>query len=377
MIVPSVTMVTSCFNLTRFNPGCRSLIDNIESFDILLRLPCYLVIYGDSTTIPILKERRVLFGLGEMTVFIQKEYEELEVAIFTQKVRANRTAYWPTQDSRTCVESHLICCAKFYFLQEVIQLNPFGHERFGWIDGNLKMPNPANIKICEDYSPHKLLKAIEYTPHNKFKLQVINVLDKRFKLSENKHEMYQQYRWVMAGCFFTFGKQIGQLILARLQEIFEETTISGYGHAEEMFFLEVLDEFHDVIERSYGDYGQIINNWIHPTRNIHYIYELILKKYYSMGYFLEADQCAHALIKSFQSYAVDIDYGTFMHILEIWYLSNTNIIRNTNTIVEQNKSANHIASIIVGWCESNPLLKAEYMKKTEYYDGVFGISSHF
>ena len=98
MIPPSVTMVTSCFNLTRFNPGCRSLLDNIESFDILLRLPCYLVIYGDSTTIPILKERRVLFGLGEMTIFIQKEYEELEVAVFTTKVRANREAYWPTRD---------------------------------------------------------------------------------------------------------------------------------------------------------------------------------------------------------------------------------------------------------------------------------------
>ena len=367
MIPPSVTMVTSCFNLTRFNPGCRSLLDNIESFDILLRLPCYLVIYGDSTTIPILKERRVLFGLGEMTIFIQKEYEELEVAVFTTKVRANREAYWPTRDSRTCVESHLICCAKFYFLQEAMKLNPFGHDRFGWIDGNLKMPNPANIKICEDYSPHKLLGAIEDTPYNKFKLQVINVLDKSFKDPSKKREMYEQYRWVMAGCFFTFGKQIGQVILARLQEIFEETTMSGYGHAEEMFFLEVLDEFYDEIERTYGDYGQIINNWTNPTRNIHYIYELILKKYYSTGYYKEAGYCANALIKSFQSYSMDIDYGTYINILEILYLAN----------IECDDTSARIAADILSWCELNPLLKSEYMKRGEYYDGIFGISSHF
>lgn len=360
-------MVTSCFNLTQFNTRGRSLLDNIESFDILLSLPCYLVIYGDSTTIPILKERRIKFGLGEMTVFIQKEYEELEVAIFTAKVRANREAYWPTRDSRTCVESHLICCAKFYFLREVMGLNPFGHGRFGWIDGNLKMANPANIKICEDYSPHKLLGAIEYTPYNKFKLQVINVLDKRFKNAENKREMYQQYRWIMAGCFFTFGKEVGQVILARLQEIFEETTMAGYGHAEEMFFLEVLDEFYEDIERSYGDYGQIVNNWIKPMRNLHYVYEFILKKYYAMGYYREADQCARGLIRSFQNYHVDIDYGTYMNILEIWYLANA-----------QNEDiAPQIATTIVGWCESNPILKTEYVKKGEYYDGIFGITSHF
>lgn len=369
MIPPSVTMVTSCFNLTRFNAGCRSLLDNIESFDILLSLPCYLVIYGDSTTIPILKERRIGFGLGEMTVFIQKEYEELEVAIFTTKVKANREAYWPTRDSRTCVESHLICCAKFYFLQEVMELNPFGHERFGWIDGNLKMSNPANIKICENYSPHKLLGAIENTPYKKFKLQVINVLDKRFKTPENKREMYEQYRWVMAGCFFTFGKTVGQKVLSRLQEIFEDTTMAGYGHAEEMFFLEVLDEFAEEIERTYGDYGQIVNNWIKPMRNLHYIYELILKKYYAMGYYREADQCARGLIRSFQNYHVDIDYGTYMNILEIWYLSNTSL--SLYDIIPQ------IAATIVGWCETNPLLKAEYVKKVEYYDSVFGITSHF
>lgn len=364
MIPPSVTMVTSCFNLTRFNPGGRSLLDNIESFDILLGLPCYLVIYGDSTTIPILKERRIAFGLAAMTIFIQKEYEELEVAVFTDKVRTNRSVYWPTKDSRTCVESHLICCAKFYFLQEVLKLNPFGHDRFGWIDGNLKMSNAANIKICEDYSPCKLLDAIEHTPENKFKIQVINVLDKAYKAPEKKRQMYEQYRWIMAGCFFTFGKQIGNVILSRLQEIFEETTMAGYGHAEEMFFLEVLDEFYDEIDRSYGDYGQIVNNWIKPMRNLHYVYELILKKYYVMGYYREADQCARALIKSFQNYYVDLDYRTYMHILEIWYLSNA----------MWDDVAADIAKTIYEWCISNPLLKAEYVKKGEYYNGIFGIS---
>jgi hypothetical protein len=134
-----------------------------------------------------------------------------------------------------------------------------------------------------------------------------------------------------------------------------------------MFFLEVLDEFYDDIERSYGDYGQIVNNWIVPTRNIHYIMHYILKKYYSMGYYPEADQCARSLIHAFQSHQIDMDYGTYINILEIWYLANA----------QCDHIGPHIATTIVGWCEANPLLKAEYMKNTEYYDGIFGITSQF
>jgi hypothetical protein len=40
------------------------------------------------------------------------------------------------------------------------------------------------------------------------------------KLDENKHEYYNQYRWVVCGGFFTCGKEIGLKILSRLNNIF-------------------------------------------------------------------------------------------------------------------------------------------------------------
>jgi hypothetical protein len=86
-----------------------------------------------------------------------------------------------------------------------------------------------------------------------------------------------------------------------------------------------------------------------------------------MGYYKEAVQCAFTLINSFQTYAVDIDYETYMNILEIWYLANAKVSDNVG----------FIAADIVSKCEMNPLLKKEYMKKMDYYDSVFGISSHF
>ena len=368
MFPPNVTLTTSCYNLKRFHSECRSLQDNIESFDTLLKLSCYLVVYGDSTTIPILRERRTAFGFDEITVYVQREYEELEISKFVQIVKKNRDEYWPTRDARTCVESHLMCCSKIFFLQETMEMNPFGHNRFGWIDGNLGIGHEQHIKICENYSPNKILQALEYTKSDKFHIQILNVLDKKYKNLDLKREMYEQYQWVVCGCFFTYGKSVGQKILQRLREIFQETTIQGYGHGEEMFFFEILDEFYDEIERSYGDYGQIINNWQRPTLNIYYIYELILKIYYDKKYYREAADCAYALMRSFHTYNIQLEYWMYMHILEIWYISNDSCFKDK--VISENASKR-----IQELYNNDVLLKKEYQKRADHFDSVFRINT--
>ena len=365
MTIPQVTMVTSCYNLTRFNSGSRSLLENIESFDVLLSLRIYLVIYGDRTTIPILKERRDAFGLSSITIFVEKEYEELDVAQFTELVHKNRDEYWPSRDSRTCAESHLLCCNKFYFLLDAMNRNPWGHARFGWIDGNLKMPNLSNIKICEDYSPELLLKAIEYTREDRFHLQVLNVVDKKYKEPQNKREFYNQYRWVMCGCFFTFGETVGRKILERLCQIFAETTVQGYGHAEEMFYLEILDEFRDDLAITYGDYGQIVNNWVNPTRNIHYIFHYILRGYSNKGYFEEAVHCGRQLMDAFRKYDIPRDDGMYVEIAEIVYMSYMGL--------DAMDQAREFIEGFLRDCAEDPILNTIYMTRSGLADMISSI----
>ena len=247
-------------------------------------------------------------------------------------------------------------------------MNPFGHDRFGWIDGNLGIGHEQHIKICENYSPNKILQALEYTKSDKFHIQILNVLDKKYKNLDRKREMYQQYRWVVCGCFFTYGKSVGQKILQRLREIFQETTIQGYGHGEKMFFFEILDEFYDEIERSYGDYGQIINNWQRPTLNIYYIYELILKNYYDKKYYQEASDCAYALMLSFHTYNIQLEYWMYMHILEIWYISNDSCFKDK--VISENASKR-----IQELYNNDVLLKKEYQKRADHFDSVFRINT--
>ena len=93
-----------------------------------------------------------------------------------------------------------------------------------------------------------LLDILERCDDNKFYVQVLNSCNKKFTKSENFKEYYQQYRWVVCGGMFVTGKEKGVIFLNELNDIFKKHTLAGYGHAEEMFYLELLDKHFDEIE---------------------------------------------------------------------------------------------------------------------------------
>ena len=312
MKIPDCTLVTACFDLSSYSPGVRTVSECLEKVDPVLSLPVYLVIFGNKTTMPTLRQRRAVHGYHHLTQFIELELEDLWVYPYLDKVRQNRVVYWPTRDHRTCAESHILTCNKFDFVLQVIDKNPFGTSRFGWLDSYLGIDN--KLRICENYSVHKLLYAL-YNITDKFHIQVLNVVDKKYKLPENKRDYYRQYRYVVCGGFMTCGREVGLRILTRLKEIFVDTTMAGYGHGEEMLYLEVLDEFYDDIYRSYGDYGQMINNFIRPRKNIGYIYYTILARYAKLGYHRELYDASTALLTEIESGHLGVETAMYAGLL--------------------------------------------------------------
>jgi hypothetical protein len=142
----------------------------------------------------------------------------------------------------------------------------------------------------------------------------LNVCDKRFKEPQYKREYYNQYRWLVCGGFFVTSQEAGVPILSRLKEIFVETTMAGYGHGEEMFYLEVLDEYQDQIRGTYGDYGQMLDNFIYPTRNAEYIYHVIMANYQRYGYTDEYAKAAAQLKAAADKSWILIDDETYRQI---------------------------------------------------------------
>jgi hypothetical protein len=311
---PNCTLVTACYDLNKYNPKCRTTDECLKLIDPLLQLPVYMIIFGSRTTIPRIKERREQHGLLAITEFIQIEIEDIWTYQFLSKVKSNRAKYWPTRDERTCSESHLVCCNKFDFVLEAITINPFSTTHFGWIDAYLG-DGKGGLRICENYTPN-IVPQILYELQNtdKFHIQILNCNDKKFKEPHHKHEFYEKYRWVVCGGFFLTESTIGTQILSRLKENFVETTNAGYGHGEEMLYLEILDEFYPHICRSYGDYGQILNNFIYPTRNIEYVYHTIIKNFKNAGQEREYQDACGQLKDATDRWKVHIDKTTYKSI---------------------------------------------------------------
>ena len=267
-----------------------------------------------------------------MTMYVEERFEDIWAAQYIDVVKSNREKYWPSKDSRTCAESHLLQCNKFAFLEDAILSNPFKTSHFGWIDSNLHLDNTSTtIKICEDYTSNMIPAVLNQIKDDKFHIQILNVNDRKYLLKENKREFYQHCQWVVCGCFFVCGPEIGLKILNRLKENVVQTTLDGYGHGEEMIFLEILDEFPDDIVPSYGDYHQIINNFIHPTQNIQYIVDFILVKYYYMNFITECIACCQSILYSYDNYILPMDYNIYMKIISFYSMSLTKFIQTNPT----------------------------------------------
>ena len=349
---PNCTLVTACYDMHKYNPKCRTTTECLHLIDPLLQIPVYLVIYGSKTTMPAIRARRQKYAA--ITKYIEIELEDLWSYQFLPQVKENRAKYWPTRDERTCAESHIICCNKFDFVLETMTINPFNTTHFGWIDAYLGTPlmslsetdrlkeahhvpsqalesqalepqalkeaslRPPSLRISENYTnttvPRILRTIADEWNSSQFHIQILNVCDKRFKEPQNKREYYNQYRWLVCGGFFVTSQEAGVPILSRLKEIFVETTMAGYGHGEEMFYLEVLDEYRDQIRGTYGDYGQMLDNFIYPTRNAEYIYHVIMANYQRYGYTYEYAKAAAQLKASADKSWLLIDDETYRSI---------------------------------------------------------------
>lgn len=350
MSIPDCTLTTSIYDLNPFHNKSRPLDISINNISSLLSVPCYLVIYGDSTTIPEVKKIRAYYNLDHLTIYHEVPLQNIWTYQYIEKVRKNREIYWPTRDERTCPENHILVCNKFDFVQKTIESNPFNTSKFGWIDAHME-------KFCVDFSPEKLIDLLNnITP--KFHIQILNVVDKKYKILEHRFGYYRSYPWLVCGCLFTCSPEVGMPILNRLKELFIQDTELGVGHAEEALYLDVLDEFYDDIVRSYGDYGQIVNNFHGATLNIDYIFYAIFERYHKYGYQREAIDCGMHLIKQFRK-GLNIDYDKLAQIYFLTYVNSFYINFN---------QAKDLVKEIRELVKNNKFFENSYNKNSEFYN---------
>lgn len=353
-MISDVTLTTCCFDLTSYNKNSRDIVTSISTMRTLLEIPCYLIIFCDAITFPHIKKLRGV--LSKYTHYILTDLKSIWTYNYVDIIRKNRKKYHPTKDKRTSPESHALVCNKFDFVLQTIALNPFKTSKFGWIDANIGVDAS---KIATKYTPN-LLPDILNKVTDKFHIQILNVVDKRFKKLENLREYYSHYPWVVCGCLFTCSKKSGIPILNRLKELFIETINAGYGHAEEGLYLNVLDEFYDDIQRSYGDYSHTLNNFIKPTIGFEYICNTILRRYIALSYYKEAYECGTTLLKEYSGQ----NDGIWFHIIF------KTLISVYNYKPEQLKE---LFEYLKKEINTNKKIYIEYEKDKDFYDSQFAL----
>lgn len=358
--IPDCTVVTCCYDTSKFNSHALSVIEALKRFNGVLQLPVYLVVYTETCFYNEIVEKRRSYGHEHITVVHNVGIEQLWAFQFLQTVKENRKKYHPSKDLRTSPESHLITLNKFDFVLRSIEENPFSTNKFCWLDAFLTLDTTL-IRICENYEPNTLLKILN-TQSEKFHIQILNVQDKKYKIPEHKREYYSTYRYVVCGGMFMCGKDIGRRILGRLKDICVETTKMGYGHGEEPMYLEVLDEFYDDIEKGYGDYGQIINNLVKPTKNLRYIFECIINRYLMFGYHRECFDCCKKVLDSIETYNTTCEPHLHMRILFSYYVS---------AYYYRPTVAPEIISNIYTLCRIHPKIHDAYMQQKHFYEEQF------
>lgn len=357
IMIPDCTLTTACFLMTKYHNKCRNMDDALKNMTSLLETPCYLVIFTDDYMYE--KIQGIRYNYNDMTKYIIMDVENLNTFKYLDMVKKNREIYHPTKDERTCSESHLVCSSKFELVLKTIELNPFNTTKFGWIDSNVGV---NFSKICKNYQNNMLLNILDKCHPEKFNLQILNVTDKKFIQPENWYEYYKQYRWVVCGCLFITGKELGIKILTELNEVFIKHTLAGYGHGEEMYYLEILDKYYENIHRSYGDYNDILNNFLTATTGIEYIKKMIVEKYMHYGYHRECvDSCKYVL-KEYENYSIPIDYEIYFNFMFLTFVSLFYINIEESRIVLKK---------ILKLVDMNHKFRDVYLKEKKFYDQQF------
>ena len=85
-MIPDCTLVTACFDLTKYNKQSRSFEDSINKISSLLETPCYLIIFTDKNLYTCIKNKRNEFNLDNLTHYIVTDVENLDTFKYLEQV---------------------------------------------------------------------------------------------------------------------------------------------------------------------------------------------------------------------------------------------------------------------------------------------------
>ncbi len=371
------TIITSCFHLEKYyeedkKKFSRTINEMIyENGDFLLSMPAYMIIFCDEFTYPeIFKLRNEQYDLGHLTKYHVMRFEDIWAYQYKDKViqnRENLSTYATDLNRRNwCV--HLLVCNAYDFIENAIKENPFNTNSFLYTGINIyKIINNHRTKNEEYQYFNKtaklnFLKILHNIPE-KFHINFMGVIDKKYLKDENLNEFYQKKRFFVSGGIITFQNNKKNLeIIADIKSNFLKHLNLGYGYGDEMLYVDILHKHYDDIQKSYGDYHDIINNYFQMKTNQKYIIDYIIKPNFNFKYYKECIDVCDYFLNSIEEQAIDLNFEYYFYVLFTKYVS---------AYYLDKELAKATLSKIIKNIEDFPSFKKIYLNKKDFYDKQF------
>jgi len=303
------TLVTAYYDLTKMSDASRDInarpIEHyLSTAYSTLNLEYDMVIYCEEETLPKLKAIRPE-RLHSRTKFITSKFDdftigEINFRTYRNIIIKNREVNPYQFDNRNTPSYYLFCISRYIMLKKTMEENPFASEHFAWIN------------ICIERMGYKNLIHLDETLTNlrdKFSTCYIDFVSE--SLVRNVPEYYRFGRCSMCSGFFTGNKEYFTKFCSKLLDKFVEFTDLGYGHADEQLFSAVYFDNPEIFEFYYGDYFQMITNYVHVYENPEITIKLLINKSFSNKMFnISLDACRF-LWKSYNKKTININDDLF------------------------------------------------------------------
>lgn len=292
------TLVTAYFNLTK----CPDASDEIKARDknyyfksanSSLSMPYNMVIFCDEENLELIKSIRNDITLVK-TKYITCDFENFEFikdgekfTSYRDKINNNRKNNPYYFDKRNTASYYLFCMSRYIMLKKTIELNPFNSKYFGWINFCIELMGYKNLIALDEALSIK---------RDKFSTCYIDYISKN--LINNTQEYFKYGRCSMCSGFFTGNNEYMYKVCDLIINKFLYYLNLGYGHADEQLYSPVYFDNPELFDQYFGDYHQMITNYININDNIYAPINNFIRNSYNNGEYKLCYKACCVLLKS-------------------------------------------------------------------------------
>lgn len=283
------TLVTGYFDLTTMSDASDAIRNRpadhyLANATATLAVDRPLIVFCEPAYLDKLKAIRPSH-LHEKTRFVVMSFEDFPLTKYRDQLLENRKTN-PSPDSRNTASYYLFCMSRYAMLKQAIRDNPFGSTHFAWVNLCIQRMGLRNVEE---------LDRVFWTTRDKFSTCAID-----YYPPSMLRDVVRNGLCTLCSGFFTGRADYMETFCTRVEGKFLEFLTQKLGHADEQMFWAVYLEDPSIFELYYGDYTEMVTNYLYVKDRGGEVIRLFIAHSYERGGYEECLQACKVLWRSFK-----------------------------------------------------------------------------